>query len=117
MDLARVTALAASVRARRYLFSGAMAGILSAISFAFIHALFISNIWFSVVPMIVAGALCGLGISWSYRVVVKRPSLGYPSKPSPSPPPRRPFSAASTWRPSSFVRAAMSRIWPASLTL
>lgn len=76
MDVTSVTALAAVMHARSYLFSGAMAGALSAISFALIHALFISNIWFFVVPMIVAGSLCGLGISWSYRVVVRRPSLG-----------------------------------------
>jgi hypothetical protein len=76
VDVTRVTALAASVRARSYLFSGVLAGALSAISFALIHALFISNIWFSVVPMMVAGSLCGLGISWSFRVVVRQPSLG-----------------------------------------
>jgi hypothetical protein len=71
-----LTRLATSIRVRRYLLSGPLAGALSAVSFALIHALFISNIWFSVVPMMVAGALCGLGIAWSYRVVVRRPSLG-----------------------------------------
>lgn len=76
MSATSLTRLAASVRARSYLLSGPLAGALSAVSFALIHALFISNIWFSLVPMIVAGSLCGLGISWSYRVVVRRPSLG-----------------------------------------
>lgn len=76
MSATSLTRLAASVRARSYLLSGPLTGALSAVSFALIHALFISNIWFSLVPMIVAGSLCGLGISWSYRVVVRRPSLG-----------------------------------------
>lgn len=76
MSATSLTRLATAVRVRSYLLSGPLAGALSAVSFALIHALFISNIWFSIFPMMVAGALCGLGLAWSYRVVVKRPSLG-----------------------------------------
>lgn len=71
-----MTELAASVSVRSYLRSGAIAGALSAISFAFIHALVISNIWSSIAFMMGAGALCGLCLAWSYAVVVTRPSIG-----------------------------------------
>ena len=71
-----MTALGVSVNVWSYLRSGVIAGALAAISFALIHTLFISAIWFFVVPMIVAGALCGLCIAWSFAVVVTRPSLG-----------------------------------------
>jgi hypothetical protein len=59
-----------------YLRSGAVAGALSAVGFAVIHHLFISNIWFSLVFMMVAGAVCGLCIGWSYRLLVQTPSTG-----------------------------------------
>jgi len=64
-----------SVNVTSFLRSGVIAGALAALSFALIHALFISNIWFSVVPLMTAGALCGLCIAWSFAVVTTRPSL------------------------------------------
>lgn len=66
----------AFVSLRRYPLSGAIAGALSSVSFALIHQLFISNIWYSVVPMMAAGSLCGLCLAWSYARVVTRPSAG-----------------------------------------
>lgn len=45
---------------------GALAGAASALIFTFVHQLTISNIWAMVGPMVVAGALCGLGIAWTY---------------------------------------------------
>jgi hypothetical protein len=59
-----------------YLRSGAVAGAISAFAFAIIHHLFISNIWFSLIIMMVAGAVCGLCIGWSYRLLVRAPSTG-----------------------------------------
>lgn len=59
-----------------YLRSGALAGALSAFTFAIIHHIFISDIWFSVIMMMVAGAVCGLCIAWSYRLLVEAPSIG-----------------------------------------
>ena len=56
--------------------SGAVAGAASAFTFAIIHHLFISDIWFSVVIMMVAGAICGLCIGWSYALLVANPSVG-----------------------------------------
>jgi hypothetical protein len=58
-----------------YLRSGALAGAVSAFAFAVIHAIFISDIWFSLPLMLVAGALCGLCIGWSYGLVTPTTSL------------------------------------------
>lgn len=43
----------------RIVISGAFAGAVSAFVFAIIHAVFISDIWFSAPAMMVTGALCG----------------------------------------------------------
>lgn len=70
-----VTQSPLTIRVISFLRSGVIAGMLASLSFALIHAVFISSIWFSVVPMMAAGALCGLCIAWSFAVVVSRPSL------------------------------------------
>lgn len=64
-----------ALRVIHFLRSGLIAGILASLSFAFIHTWVISNIWFSVVPLMIAGALCGLCIAWSFTVVSPNPSL------------------------------------------
>lgn len=46
---------------------GAAVGGLVAVGFAVVHDVMISDIWFNVGPMLVAGAGCGLCIVWSYR--------------------------------------------------
>jgi len=55
--------------------SGALAGAVSALVFAVVHDLFISNIWFSTVAMMVAGALCGLCVGWSFSLLDSAPSI------------------------------------------
>lgn len=60
----------------RYPRSGAIAGATSAVGFAIIHHIFISDIWFSLLIMMVAGALCGLCVAWSYSVLSRAPSFG-----------------------------------------
>jgi hypothetical protein len=70
-----MTQLTASGNLRRYPLSGAIAGALSSVSFALIHQLFISNIWYSIVAMMTAGSLCGLCLAWSYGVLTTRPSV------------------------------------------
>lgn len=50
----------------RVLLSGAIAGTATSFGFAALHHLLISNIWFSVLPMLAAGAICGLCLAWSY---------------------------------------------------
>ena len=55
--------------------SGATAGALTAVGFAVIHHIFISNIWFSLLVMMIAAAFCGSCISWSYVLLVKVPSI------------------------------------------
>lgn len=59
----------------RFLLSGAAAGAVSALAFTALHHLLISDIWFSVVAMLVAGALCGLCLAWSYRRLFRSPSV------------------------------------------
>jgi hypothetical protein len=58
----------------RILLSGVIAGAATSFGFAGLHHLLISDIWFSLVPMMVAGALCGLCLAWSYRVLFERPT-------------------------------------------
>jgi hypothetical protein len=67
---------ATSVSIGRYARSGAAAGVVSAFVFAVIHDLFISDIWFSLIALVVAGAVCGLCLGWSYALLVTAPSLG-----------------------------------------
>lgn len=59
----------------RWAVSGAIAGAFSALIFTVIHDLLISDIWFSLPIMLVAGALCGGCVSWSYALLVQRPRL------------------------------------------
>jgi hypothetical protein len=65
------------------LFAGVIAGTASSLVFTILHGLIISNIWFMLIPMLLAGAMCGFFISWSYALLVDRPSvagwLGYNS--------------------------------------
>lgn len=56
--------------------SGAAAGAISAFAFAAVHDLFISDIWFSVIFMMLAGAICGALVAWSYALLANRASLG-----------------------------------------
>ena len=58
----------------RSLAAGAIAGATSAITFTALHQLIISNIWFSLVPMLVAGAVCGACLAWSYGCLFAQPS-------------------------------------------
>lgn len=61
--------------------SGALAGAASTFVFTIVHHLLISNIWFCFPFMLIAGALCGLSIGWSYGLLARRPTaanwLGY----------------------------------------
>lgn len=42
-------------------------GAAAVLAFVIIHDILIVDIWFNAIPMIVAGALCGLCVVWSYR--------------------------------------------------
>lgn len=55
---------------------GAIAGAVSAAAFALVHALLISNIWFSLPMMMPAGAICGACLAWTYDLVVENPTTG-----------------------------------------
>lgn len=57
-----------------YIRSGAFAGALSALVFTAVHDLFISDIWWSLIMMMVAGAVCGLCVAWSYGLMFEAPS-------------------------------------------
>jgi len=56
--------------------SGTIAGAVSAFTFVIIHHVFISDIWYSLPLMMVAGALCGLCVGWSYGLLFEAPSAG-----------------------------------------
>jgi len=59
---------------RTFLRSGAIAGVVSALAFTIVHHIFISDIWFSTPIMLVAGALCGVSLGWSYSALVESPN-------------------------------------------
>lgn len=67
--------LTTSIQNGRFPLTGAVAGATSTFVFTIVHDIFISNIWPMFVIMAVTGALCGACISWSYGLLVKRPSL------------------------------------------
>ncbi len=54
---------------------GAVAGASAAFAFAAVHGLVITDIWFSLLPMMIAGAVCGATIGWSYGRLFE-PSVG-----------------------------------------
>lgn len=60
----------------RFPLTGAAAGAFSALVFMFIHDLLISDIWFSLTPMLVSGALCGSAVAWTYALLFPHPALG-----------------------------------------
>ena len=64
-----------SQRPLRYVASGALAGTVAVLVFMTVHALFISNIWFSAMVMIAAGALSGACVAWTYALLVPQPSV------------------------------------------
>jgi hypothetical protein len=55
--------------------SGACAGGMTTVIFAAVHHALISDIWFSLVPMLVMGAICGASLAWSYTVMFRVPAL------------------------------------------
>ena len=54
---------------------GTVAGVFAAFIFTIVHQVMISSIWFALPAMLLAGALCGTCLAWSYRTVVATPSL------------------------------------------
>jgi hypothetical protein len=63
------------MRILHFSIAGALAGAISAYSFALIHGFFISDIWFSLPVLLVAGAICGLCLGWTYGLLFEAPSL------------------------------------------
>lgn len=55
--------------------TGIVAGAISAYSFALIHAALINDIWFSMQILLVAGAICGLCLGWTYGLLFKQSSI------------------------------------------
>jgi hypothetical protein len=53
---------------------GVFSGIVSTLIFTIIHDIFISKLWFMVIPMLVAGGVCGALLSWSFQLLVAVPS-------------------------------------------
>lgn len=62
--------------------SGAAAGAVSAIVFALVHELLISDMWNTVPLMMAAGALCGMGIGWTYGLLFDTDEAGCTMQPS-----------------------------------
>ena len=49
---------------------GVLAGMLTVLGFVAIHEIFIVDIWAMLMPMVIAGAVCGLCLAWSYNKAV-----------------------------------------------
>jgi hypothetical protein len=54
---------------------GATAGAASAFGFALLHEMLISDIWFSLPALLIAGAICGLCIGWTYAALFTQPAV------------------------------------------
>ena len=61
---------------RLRLWTGVVAGVVSAVAFAGIHYVFISDIWDMMKVMTVAGGLSGLCLAWTYRRLAAPVSAG-----------------------------------------
>ena len=59
----------------RCICTGTVAGAISAYSFALIHGALISDIWFSLPILLVAGAICGLCLGLTYGLLFKETSI------------------------------------------
>jgi len=59
----------------KFIFSGAISGVVSTFIFTIIHHIFIVNIWFSFPIMAVAGIICGISISGSYKLLFDNPTI------------------------------------------
>ena len=55
--------------------AGAIAGVASSLLFTLLHQLLISDIWFSLPMMAIAGAACGIAVAWSYARLFPRPTI------------------------------------------
>jgi hypothetical protein len=71
VDDAALTSSRPATSITAFVASGALAGALSALTFCLVHQLLISAIWFATVGMLLAGAISGACIAWSYALVVK----------------------------------------------
>jgi hypothetical protein len=58
-----------------FILAGIIAGAVSAYCFALIHRALISDIGFSLLALLVAGAICGLCIGWTYGILFQQPSV------------------------------------------
>ena len=63
-------------RVAEFTASGAFSGALSALVFCVVHQLLISPTWFALVAMLVAGAVSGSSIAWSYVLIARKPTVG-----------------------------------------
>lgn len=66
----------ASKSTGQYALTGAIGGLVSTIVFTIVHDIFISDIWLMLLPMSVAGAICGASIGWSFALLVDATNLG-----------------------------------------
>lgn len=60
---------------KRYIKSGAIAGVVSTLIFTIVHHIFIANIWFSFPFMALAGAVSGVCIAWTYGLIFQNKAL------------------------------------------
>ena len=56
-----------------FIWSSAVASLVSVIAFAMVHDIWISDIWFSLEFMLFAGAICGMSVGWCYGILFKEP--------------------------------------------
>lgn len=55
---------------------GVVTGVVVVFGFTIFHNLVIADIWFNIGPMLIAGAVCGFCVAWSYRRAVVGHSTG-----------------------------------------
>jgi hypothetical protein len=59
----------------RLVTSGAISGVIASVLFTALHQLVISDIWFSLIIMIVSGGLAGAAIAWAYTSMTETANI------------------------------------------
>lgn len=67
--------VAGMIPSRGFMPAGAIAGAASVVVFTVVHDLIISDIWWMLGPMVVAGALSGLCLAWTFERLFQRRSI------------------------------------------
>jgi hypothetical protein len=95
----------------RPLSHGALAGAFSALTFTWAHDLLISDIWFSLPIMMIAGAACGACLAWTFDLLIEIPSTSLNGPPGDLIEQALPMTILSTLAMAGIISRIYARSW------